>query len=800
MTATRGWFFLLFFASFSGLSLLAQQPEAGTAVPVSGEVASSQLPGQVPHLIRLGGTLRDAAGNPEAGSVAVTFALYETQENGSPLWVETQMVQLNATGQYTVLLGVTQPEGLPLDVFASSRARWLGVQPQIPGEGEQPRILLVGVPYALKAADADTLGGIPASAFLLAPVAPAGSSAAVATNAAESASQKSPRSVVSLAVTPCTSVASNGTATPNSIALFTSTACTIGGSAITQNGSSIQFTGGITGTTATFSGAMQAAGYVVPPLASATTAAGFDSNPLDLQTSVYNTAIGGPFSYDFRWQAEPHGNDSTDTFGSLNLLYGVPGDISETGLSVARTGIITFAPGQTFGNVGTITGVTAGTDLTGGGTSGTVTVNLNTAATDARYSRLAAANTFTGNQSVTGNVAATGTVSGSQLVSTVAAGTAPLVVTSNTVVANLNASFLGGKAATAFPSLAAANTFTGNQSVTGNVSATGTVTATGNVSGKQLVSTVATGTAPLVVASTTEVTNLNASFLGGKAATAFPSLAAANTFTGNQSVTGNVTATGTVTATGSVSGKQLVSSIATGTAPLIVTSTTEVPNLNASLLGGKAATSFANLSGGNSLVGVQNISVATVGATALSITSTDTTSASTTGLVVTDDTTQATATVFTASAPNVGTSGSSCTVFASGNLVCTGTKSAAVPLNNGHMAALYAVEAPENWFEDFGSGKLVGGVATVALDPAYAQTVNVNVSYHVFVTPKGDCEGLYVAKETPEGFEVHELRGGKSSVDFDYRIVARRKGYEAVRMADVTGQVSRPSLKAQPSK
>jgi hypothetical protein len=729
MTATRGWFFLLFFASFSGLSLLAQQPEAGTAVPVSGEVASSQLPGQVPHLIRLGGTLRDAAGNPEAGSVAVTFALYETQENGSPLWVETQMVQLNATGQYTVLLGVTQPEGLPLDVFASSRARWLGVQPQIPGEGEQPRILLVGVPYALKAADADTLGGIPASAFLLAPVAPAGSSAAVATNAAESASQKSPRSVVSLAVTPCTSVASNGTATPNSIALFTSTACTIGGSAITQNGSSIQFTGGITGTTATFSGAMQAAGYVVPPLASATTAAGFDSNPLDLQTSVYNTAIGGPFSYDFRWQAEPHGNDSTDTFGSLNLLYGVPGDISETGLSVARTGIITFAPGQTFGNVGTITGVTAGTDLTGGGTSGTVTVNLNTAATDARYSRLAAANTFTGNQSVTGNVAATGTVSGSQLVSTVAAGTAPLVVTSNTVVANLNASFLGGKAATAFPSLAAANTFTGNQSVTGNV-----------------------------------------------------------------------TATGTVTATGSVSGKQLVSSIATGTAPLIVTSTTEVPNLNASLLGGKAATSFANLSGGNSLVGVQNISVATVGATALSITSTDTTSASTTGLVVTDDTTQATATVFTASAPNVGTSGSSCTVFASGNLVCTGTKSAAVPLNNGHMAALYAVEAPENWFEDFGSGKLVGGVATVALDPAYAQTVNVNVSYHVFVTPKGDCEGLYVAQETPEGFEVHELRGGKSSVDFDYRIVARRKGYEAVRMADVTGQVSRPSLKAQPSK
>src|SRR3990170_1578308 len=33
---------------------------------------------------------------------------------------------------------------------------------------EQPRILLVSVPYALKAADAETLGGKPASAFVLA--------------------------------------------------------------------------------------------------------------------------------------------------------------------------------------------------------------------------------------------------------------------------------------------------------------------------------------------------------------------------------------------------------------------------------------------------------------------------------------------------------------------------------------------------------------------------------------------------------------------------------------------------------
>jgi len=48
----------------------------------------------------------------------------------------------------------------------SGEARWLGVQPE--GQTEQPPILLLGVPYALKAGDAETWGGLPASAFVLA--------------------------------------------------------------------------------------------------------------------------------------------------------------------------------------------------------------------------------------------------------------------------------------------------------------------------------------------------------------------------------------------------------------------------------------------------------------------------------------------------------------------------------------------------------------------------------------------------------------------------------------------------------
>jgi hypothetical protein len=32
-------------------------------------------------------------------------------------------------------------------------------------------------------------------------------------------------------------------------------------------------------------------------------------------------------------------------------------------------------------------------------------------------------------------------------------------------------------------------------------------------------------------------------------------------------------------------------------------------------------------------------------------------------------------------------------------------------------------------------------------------------------------------------FEVHELGGGASSVAFDYRVLAKRKGFENIRMA-----------------
>jgi len=141
---------------------------------------------------------------------------------------------------------------------------------------------------------------------------------------------------------------------------------------------------------------------------------------------------------------------------------------------------------------------------------------------------------------------------------------------------------------------------------------------------------------------------------------------------------------------------------------------------------------------------------------------------------------------------SVGGNGGYCEIDIDGNFGCSGTKSAVVPVDGGaRKVALYAVEAPENWFEDYGSGQLSNGSARIDLEPTFAQTINADLDYHVFLTPRGECEGLYVANLTPSGFEVRELHHGSSSVAFDYRIIAKRKNYETVRLADYTERFSK---------
>ena len=123
--------------------------------------AAANAVAQVPRVVKFTGVL------PGVSTTAtVTFAIYAEPSGGLPLWEEAQAVTIDAQGRYTVPIGATRQDGLPNELFANGEARWLGVRAE--GHDEGPRVALLSVPYALKAADAETIGGKPLSAFVMA--------------------------------------------------------------------------------------------------------------------------------------------------------------------------------------------------------------------------------------------------------------------------------------------------------------------------------------------------------------------------------------------------------------------------------------------------------------------------------------------------------------------------------------------------------------------------------------------------------------------------------------------------------
>jgi hypothetical protein len=344
----------------------------------------------VPSFVKFTGTVKDTTGAPMAGIVGITFALYQQQTGGAALWMDTQNVTADKLGHYTVSLGTEK--ALPVELFSSGEARWLGVQ--VSGQDEQPRVFLVSVPYALKAQDAETVGGLPPSAFVLA--APSG----LAVN-----------DIAGNQTSAAAAAALGGSGSTNFLPIWTG-ATTLGNSLLFQSGSGATGKVGVgtttPGATLDVKGAASIQGVLTSPATgAATAAAGRTSQPHSFIASSFSRGTKAAVNQTFQWKAEAAGNNTTAPSGTLNLLFGSGAAApAETGLKLSSKGVFTFATGQTFPGVGTITGVTAGTDLTGGGTSGNITLNLNTASTDARYAQLAGANTY--NQSQQINAVTTG--------------------------------------------------------------------------------------------------------------------------------------------------------------------------------------------------------------------------------------------------------------------------------------------------------------------------------------------------------------------------------------------------------
>jgi hypothetical protein len=138
-------------------------------IGVLGQSGQTTQSVSIPRLVSVTGVYQPADGQPPPAGTVVTLLIYADEQGGTPLWQETQNVSLDKSGHYSLLLGAAQADGIPLEVFASGDAQWLALHFAGVGEVESQRTRITSVPYALRSADADTLGGHPASAYMLAP-------------------------------------------------------------------------------------------------------------------------------------------------------------------------------------------------------------------------------------------------------------------------------------------------------------------------------------------------------------------------------------------------------------------------------------------------------------------------------------------------------------------------------------------------------------------------------------------------------------------------------------------------------
>lgn len=120
------------------------------------------------------------------------------------------------------------------------------------------------------------------------------------------------------------------------------------------------------------------------------------------------------------------------------------------------------------------------------------------------------------------------------------------------------------------------------------------------------------------------------------------------------------------------------------------------------------------------------------------------------------------------------------TSFIQYKVLGTGTVSTTVNDINGNKVILHCPETPEIYFSDYGEGQLINGKAHIEMDPSFAKNVAINSKHplRIFTQLEGDCNGVFVTNKTTTGFDVIELKGGNSTIHFQWNAVCNAADQE----------------------
>jgi hypothetical protein len=599
----------------------------------------------------------------------------------------------------------------------------------------------------------------------------------------------------------------------------------------------------VTGYSTAVEGFKSNGAIVATPASLATSTAAQDSPQLQLGASAYNSGSAAAVAQTYAWQTQVSGNDTASPTANLALLFGSGTGPAATGLSIASNGAINFSPHQTFPITGTgggtITGITTTSPLTGSGTAGSVALGLNTAALETTLNGVY--------PPLTGNASFTGYIEGNHSAGPDSAAVLGFGTSQSTgSLGNSDTGFgINGDSTTPANGYSGVMGNTGGvhefsatytnlaADVAGEVAGVwGDTTGNPNTGGIQDWSAGLLGTADDNNAGAFYNNSTSGDFftiwaqslgssgtIGAKAGSGDAIWAESNTggavyasSTSGIGVYANSDSNSGVSAF-SESGNAISAASSTGfgifaqsnggapgTSVSGVYGFTQTPAVGSAGVFGQAYGASGTY---NDLGSIDFVS----GIWADSANVDDGSGNVTLGLIATTDDNEAaliannSADSETLEVDNLAAGGSSglfktfkastsdgaCGIGSGGTLTCTGQlKTLATTGGGARKVETYATQSAENWMEDYGSGTIERGMGVVKIDAAFAETVSETPDYHVFLTPNADSKGLYVINKTLTSFEVRESGGGTSSLAFDYKIVAKRRGYEAQRLVDVT--------------
>jgi hypothetical protein len=128
------------------------------------------------------------------------------------------------------------------------------------------------------------------------------------------------------------------------------------------------------------------------------------------------------------------------------------------------------------------------------------------------------------------------------------------------------------------------------------------------------------------------------------------------------------------------------------------------------------------------------------------------------------------------------TEGENYGLYAHGDVYRTGADVHMQKDEEGNNQVMYTLVSTDMIVQTYGVGQLERGKANIAFDRSFAEVVSDTEPIVVTITPIGKSKGIYLEDVQKTGFSAAENDRGKSSVQFSWIAIGKRKGFEDIQL------------------